>query len=203
MRFFYNLGIYFYLITLVFIGGSMIAFSFNWIETADIFSILEVVYSNNYNSHFILGLIGFLIIVLAISFAQILMGKLEKEKTIAFSNPSGQVTVALSAVEDLIKRLTAQIPEIKESRSDVRTVKKGILEVYVKIILRSETNIPDLTSNLQELIKNKLREILPLEEQVVIKIHVAKIISQEAKDFTQKEEKLPKNPAVPFRGYGR
>lgn len=203
MRFIYNLGVYFYLTALTFIGLFMIALAANLIQAQDITPILEIIYTNVYNSRIILSIGGGLLIVLAFSFAQILTGKIQGEKTIPFNNPAGQVTVSLSAVEDLIKRLASQVMEIKESRSSVRAVKKGLLEVYLRITLRSETNIPDLTSNLQDMIKRKLHEILPIEKEILVNIHVAKIISRENKEDDNKEDREFKSPTIPFQGYGQ
>ena len=78
--------------------------------------------------------------------------------------------------------------------------KKGFT-VNLRLDLRSETSIPDLTERLQELVKNKIREILRgIDEPIVVKIHVAKIVSAEEK---KKSDSAPKEPAIPFYGYGR
>ncbi|MFQ5681400.1 MAG: alkaline shock response membrane anchor protein AmaP [Candidatus Omnitrophota bacterium] len=202
MRFLYNLGIYFYVSVLTVLGLLLVALPLQLIRPNDIIAALDFVYGME-NSGIILVLAGVLLIILAFSFAQVLMGKMQKEKTIAFNNPSGQVTIALSAVEDLIKRLTAEMAEIKEARSDVIAGKKG-LEVDLRITLRSEANIPELTNSLQEGIKGKIQEILGLEEEITVKVHVGKIIAQEAaRDKQAKEEGgAASAPSIPFQGYG-
>ncbi len=202
MRLFYTIGVYFYVTVLTLLGILMISFAVHLIQPQDITATLDIIY-DTYNSRLIAGLAGILLILLTISFAQVLTGKMQKERTIAFNNPSGQVTIALSAVEDLIKRLTTEIPEIKESRSDVIASKKG-LEVELRIILRSETNIPDLTNSLQEMVKSKLQETLGLEETITVKVHVAKISLQETKTKEKKENtEVLRKPSIPFQGYGR
>ncbi|MDP1853880.1 MAG: alkaline shock response membrane anchor protein AmaP [Candidatus Omnitrophota bacterium] len=203
MRLFYTLGVYFYVTALTIFGLLMITLSFHWLEVRDIAAALDFLYNNTYNSRLILALAGILLIILTMFFAQILTGKLQKERTIAWNNPNGQVTIALTAVEDLIKRLTSTVGEIKESRSDVVAGKKGELNIDVRIILRSETNIQELTSNLQEMIKNKIQEILGLEEAITVRVHVAKIIPVDFKDKPLKEDSEFKKPTVPFQSYGR
>lgn len=203
MRFFYNLGVYFYVTVLTILGILMITLSLHWLEMRDITAALEVIYSNTYNSSFILGLAGALLIILTFFFAHLLTGKIQKEKTIAWNNPTGQVTIALSAVEDLIKRLIINIPEVKESRSDVIAGKKGELNADLRIILRSETNIQELTGNLQEMVKNKIQEILGLEGTITVRVHVAKIISHDTRDRAIKEDADFKKPTIPFQSYGR
>jgi len=80
--------------------------------------------------------------------------------------------------------------------------KKGII-VDMRIILRSEANIPELTSRLQEITKSKIQEILGLEEQVIIRIHVAKISHDERDSRKRKEFEKDDVSAIPFSGYGR
>lgn len=199
MRFFTVLGIIFYTTVSFLVGGAMIAFSFKWISPADLSSVIDFIIQPT-NSRIIFGLAGLLLILLSISFAQLILGKIQRERTIAFSNPLGEVTISLIAVEDLIKRLVSSIYEVKELRPDVIAGKKG-LEVDLRIILRAETNIPDLTMRLQDLIKNKIQETLGVEEPIVVKIHVAKIVSQEEKK--KKEERDFQNPTIPFHDYGK
>jgi uncharacterized alkaline shock family protein YloU len=168
------------------------------IELKDILNFLTETYNLPFYSRISLFLIGILLILFSISFVQSIFGKFQKEKTIAFTTSQGQVTISLSAVEDLIKRLTANIFEIRELRPDVIATKKG-LEVYLRVVLRSEANIPDLTMRVQELVRTKIQEILGIEEPISVKIHVAKITYLEEKK--KKEEEA--EPTIPFTGYGR
>jgi uncharacterized alkaline shock family protein YloU len=200
MRIFTVLGILFYAIVLILIGMILIIFSLNILAPNDIDNLLAYT-QLNMNSRIIVGLSGILLIVISFSFAQLILGRFQREKTIAFSTSSGEVTIALSAVEDLIKRLAGIIPEIKELRPDVIATKKGIL-VDIRVVLRSEANIPDLTARIQELVRSKIQEILGLEEQIIIKIHVVKISAIQETDKKRKEPDKDES-AIPFGGYGR
>ena len=200
MRIFTVLGILFYAVVLILIGMILIIFSVNLLQPQDINNLLAYI-QYNINSRIIVGLSGLLLIVISFSFAQLILGRFQRERTIAFTTASGEVTIALSAVEDLIKRLAGVLPEIKELRPDVIATKKGII-VDIRVVLKSEANIPDLTSRLQEITRSKIQEILGLEEQIIIKIHVVKIIS--VHDTDKKRKELEKEePTIPFSGYGR
>jgi uncharacterized alkaline shock family protein YloU len=199
MRLFIALGVFFYTVVFFLIGGLLIAFALDWLTVDDINRTVQYL-QLGFNARIITGLVGFLVIVINIFFAQLILGRIEKEKTIAFNTPTGQVTIALSAVEDLIKRLAQSFSEIKEMRPDVVASKRGV-EVNLRVVLQSEANIPDLTSHLQETIKTKIQEMLGIEEQISVKVHVAKIISYREK--RQKESTTEKEALPPFRGYGR
>lgn len=198
MRIFTVLGILFYAGILTLIGIILMIFSLNLLQPQDINNLL-VYLQYSYNSRIVIGLCGLLLILISFSFAQLILGRFQREKTIAFTTSSGEVTIALSAVEDLIKRLGGVIPEIRELRPDVIATKKGIL-VDLRVILRSEANIPELTVRLQEITRSKIQEVLGLEEQIIIKIHVAKIISVEEREKKRKEPEK-ETPTVPFSGY--
>jgi uncharacterized alkaline shock family protein YloU len=200
MRFFTVLGILFYASVIILIGLVMIVFSFNVLQPQDISNML-IFAQNTPNSKIVVGLFGLLLIVISFSFAQLILGRFQREKTIAFATSSGEVTIALSAVEDLIRRLANIMPEIKELRPDVIATKKGIL-VDLRVVLKSEANIPELTERLQNITRSRIQDVLGIEEQIIIRIHVTKIISQEEKEKRKKEIEK-EGPTIPFSGYTR
>lgn len=199
------LGILFYTAVLVIIGLKMImvslAFSFDFLrpQTMTYINNALAFLQNNSNARIILGLSGFLLILVSISLAQVILGKFQREKTIAFKTASGEVTIALTAVEDLIRRITYLIPDVKELRPDVRAHKKG-LTVDLRVVLSSEANIPGLTERIEEITKTKMQEVLGLEEKVVVNTHIVKIISAQDKDKRKKDDI---QPTIPFSGYGK
>ena len=134
MRIFTVLGVFFYTVVSVLVGLSLILFSLNLLLPQTIDNLLFYTQSNS-NSRIIIGLIGILLILVSFSFAQIILGRFQRERTIAFTTSSGEVTIALSAIEDFIKRLGGFIPEIKELRPDDVATKKGIV-VDLRVILK-------------------------------------------------------------------
>lgn len=201
MRFFTVLGIVFYAAMIIVIGLALIVFALNLFLPADINNVL-IFAQSSHNSRVIIGLSGILLILISFSFAQIILGKFQREKTIAFTTASGQVTISLSAVEDLIRRLAGIIPEVKELRPNVVANKKGII-VEMRVVLRSEANIPELTSRLQDMTKSKIQEVLGVDEQIIIRIHVAKIAHDEKDNRRRKDFEKEDRSSIPFSGYGR
>ena len=202
------LGILFYATVLTLIGLTLIFLpiglsfeGFHSLSVARISGTLTYLETSVY-ARIIMLLCGVILILLTFSFAQLILGRFQREKNIAFNTASGEVTVALSAVEDLIRRLAGVIPEIKELRPDVRATKKGSLIVDLRAVLKSEANLPELTTRLQDMARSKIQEVLGVEEQIIIKIHVAKIISGEEKDRRRKEPEK-EEPAIPFGRYTR
>ncbi len=201
MKFFTVLGTIFYAAMIIVIGFALIAFALNLFVPADINNLLTFAQSSN-NSRIVIGLSGLLLILISFSFAQAILGKIQRERTIAFATSSGQVTISLSAVEDLIRRLAGIIPEVKELRPYVVANKKGIV-VEMRVVLRSEANIPDLTSRLQDITKSRIQEVLGVDEQIIIRIHVAKIVHDDKDNRKRKDFEKDERSGIPFSGYGR
>lgn len=199
MRFFTVLGIVFYSVVIMVIGLALIVFALNLLLPVDINSLL-IFAQSSHNSRLVIGLSGLLLILISFSFAQVILGKFQREKTIAFATSVGQVTISLSAVEDLIRRLAGIIPEVKELRPNVVANKKGII-VEMRVVLRSEANIPELTSRLQDITKSKIQEVLGVDEQIIIRIHVAKIAHDEKDNRRKKDFEKEERSTIPFSGY--
>ena len=189
----------FFLYTLLFllVGTFLIIFSLHLIPLEEIATVMEYIYHAN-NLRLITGSLGALLIVISISAAQIMVGRIQRERTIAFTNPEGQVTISLAAIEDFIKRLTNQISEIKELKPTVLAGKKGV-EISNRVALWSDTNIPEATEKIQMLIKSRIAEMLGIEETIKVSVHIVKIAHRE--EMVRKKEEVGTEPEVPFRGY--
>ncbi len=200
MRILTILGVIFYASVLILVGTIIIAFSLNFLQIQDINNLL-VYLQASFNTRAVLSLSGVLLILISFSFANLILGRFQREKTIAFNTPAGPVTIALSAVEDLIKRMGHIIPQIKELRPNV-VAKKNKIEADLRVILKSEANIPELTSQLQEITRVKIQEVLGVEEQIIIRIHIAKIAASEEREKKRKDFGKDE-PAIPFGSFGR
>lgn len=199
MKFFTNVALLFYVATISLMSSLVILFVSHSFVLEDVYHYLSIIYED-LQSRMMVGAVGCFLIFLSFLFARIISGARQKERAIAFDNPSGRVTVSLAAVEDLVKRLVYRLSEIKEVRSHIIATKKGI-EVESRLVLRADVNIPELTARLQELIKNKIQEILGVEEAIIVRIHVVKIASEEVRSKRDSKEEVLEKPAVPYSGY--
>ena len=194
-----------FLCTLVFvvIGTLLVAFSFDLFTLQDLTEFLRQTLQVEDVRLIIAGL-GLFLVIASIFIAQITLGRMQREKTIAFDNPDGQVTVSLAAIEDFVKRLSSSISEIRDLRSDVVAGKTGI-EINARISLWADVNIPETTENIQTIIKNRVQVMLGIEEPIIVRVHVGKIVQKEKKRPKKKGKEEPEE-AAPFRGsieYGK
>jgi uncharacterized alkaline shock family protein YloU len=189
---------FFYTLVFLGVGCGLIALSFNIITLEEITNAIEYTYALP-NIRVVMGAIGSLLIIYSLMAVQIALGNLQREKTIAFENPSGRVTISLSAIEEFIRRTATHISEIKELRADVTASKKGI-NVTNKIVVYSDANIPDTTERVQNILKNKIQEMLGIEEPINIKVHITKIITKESKETKSSKIEKSEEKKVLFKG---
>lgn len=177
MRLISGLTLFFYTIMFLFIGGLFIVVSLNLLAQETVMDTVNTIYATP-NIRLVLGITGILLIFINILVVQLAMGKLQREKTIAFENPDGQVTISLSAIEDFIKRALKQLPEVKDLRPNVRASKKGI-SIVNRVTLFSDVNIPEMTEKIQNIVKTRVQDMLGVEEPITIRVHVVKIVHKD------------------------
>ncbi len=142
---------------------------------------------------------GALIILLWLHYTQKQFEKLRREKTIVFEKPLGEVTITLNALEDVVKKTLCELSEIREIKPQIIASKKGIT-VALRTMLSSDVNIPEITSRIQMLVKDKLQQMLDIEEDILVRIDIKKILSTDQKKVT-KEEENEKKPPIPYREF--
>jgi len=126
-----------------------------------------------------------------------------RDRIIAFDNPSGRVSVSLIALEDMIKRSVHSLKEVKELKSTIRVAKKG-LQVKLRLNLRSDVNIPNVTSKVQDLVTKKVQDTIGIDEPVNVSIYVGKILGEPVnrkKDQNEPPDDTSSLPNIPFQGY--
>lgn len=199
MRIFSGFTMFFYTVVFLVLGCIFIALAFKIIPLNDVMLYLEYIYGT-FNVRLSIGLVGTLLILYSIVAVQVAMGTIEREKTIAFENPHGTVSISLSAIEDFIRKTAAQIHEIREVRPNVAATKKGI-NIVLKVSIHSDANIPYATEKMQDVIKNKIQEMLGIEEPINLKVHISKIVAREGKHQQERpEDKKPMFKGIEYGG---
>lgn len=202
MNFFKRIAVLFYVTMVLFLGSFAFLFVLHYIDVRSVHQLLAMIYYDE-TLRIIFAISAGVLLLLNYVFYQAFTVSSHKGGTIAFDNPSGRVNISLVAIEDLIKRVIIQTPEVREVKSKISVSKKG-LQIKTTLILRAEGSIPEVTSRVQELIKKKVQEAIGLDEPIDVSIFVGKILTDQGREKRQaKKEKEPKDPEqnVPFQGY--
>jgi len=192
-----RIAIIFYIFIIWTTGFSVMLFVAHVLDLQTIQRMLMTVYADD-QSRAIAGICAGGIMLMSFILARLIYGRRQMERTIAFENSTGGVTVSLTALEDLIKRLIVQMPEVKEIRPYMIATRKG-LEVDIKLVLRHEVNIPELTSRFQDLVHRKIEEAVGMEGKINVRVHVTKISLDDIKSKGKDEFQIPAQ--APFHGY--
>jgi len=199
-----RLAVLVYATSFLFLGCLIGLFALRFIPLLEVIQTLSAFYTDN-QLRLILGISACIILTINYIFSRSISGEEQKGKVIAFDNPSGRVSVSLNALEDLVRRVIARVQEVKDVRCSITASKKK-LSVNARLVLNSEVNIPEMTSQLQELVKNRIQDTIGIEEIVVVRIHVVKMIPAPTK-VKKKEKKevdgssVETETSVPFQGY--
>ena len=187
-----------YMTLFILMGLGLMAFALNWLPVEGAVFWLQAAYQQQ-NLRLACLLTGAGLVLLNWMIAQLTLAKVQRQKTIAFENPDGQVTVSLSAIEDFVRRSAKELAEVKELRSDV-VAGKGKILVRARVTLWSEAHIPEVTERVQSLVKSRVQEMLSgIEEPVTVLVHVAGIAHREGGDSpsSRRDERI----SPPFRGF--
>ena len=206
MRLITKIALLFYSVVIFFLVTFAMGLALHLIPVRDVTLIAQIIYEDH-QLRIITGLIAVLIFFMNILFNRAIAGKEFREKNIAFDNPTGRVTVSLTAMEDLIRQVLCRMKEVKDVRGvRIKASKRG-LEARINLALYSDVSIPEITSQLQDIAKRKILDTIGLEETVIVRIDVTRIALEEKKGSRPGDKKIKTGgvdefPAsVPFQGY--
>jgi uncharacterized alkaline shock family protein YloU len=194
MKLFNALVLIFYTLLILLMGVVFISVSLGIITMENVSEVVSLFY-NDANLRLSLGISGLLLIIIGLGVVQLALTKIQREKTIAFDSPHGQVSISLAAIEDFIRRLFRMSPDIKELRPVCIATRKGI-EILNKVALWQDAKIPEVTERIQSTIKFRLKQILGIEESIIVKVHVVKILP---KDIHKSKETKETEIEVPYQ----
>jgi len=131
------------------------------------------------------GILG-MIIGLAFLSAQYLATK--KEDCISFDSPDGEVIIAVSAIEDFVKRVTKSFWEVKDATPTIEPRDDGVA-VELKVVLWDDKNVQSTTAKVQKTIKNQIQDFFGLANVHQVKVFVMRTVSREAAPEKEAAEK--------------
>ncbi len=175
----------FSIIVLVALGVYLLAFVLGEAPADQAYGFLRVLEGKRA----LVGGAGLVFLALGCLLIVLTLRRFSREPSMAFQNPEGEVRVTFGAIEDFIKRLGGKLMEVREMHPQVLATREG-LEIYNRIILEPNTNIPEATSRIQEMIKKYVEDVLGIKDILAIKVLVVKIAPEETRKGKRKEEEL-------------
>ena len=92
---------------------------------------------------------------------------LKDKQGILLANDNGKLMISKETIEDLVQAVTKQYKMAKEVTSRVELDKENNVNIFVNLVVGSDTVIKDLSADLQDKIKTKVKETTDLEVKEV------------------------------------
>ncbi len=167
--------------TLIFavVGWLLVWLALDPSNPRELHAVLSVV-AGSMRWRWTVGIVGIVAVLFSFVVIHLVFGRIQRQRTIAFENADGPVTVSLSAIEDFIRRLTIRLPEVKELKPDVLARKKQI-NIFLRATLWSDANIPQASERIQTLVRSRVHSMLGIEEPINVSVHIRKIVAREEK----------------------
>ncbi|MGB6370196.1 MAG: alkaline shock response membrane anchor protein AmaP [Atribacterota bacterium] len=177
---FNNLIFVLFLVVTVFVSGIFLALSLRLFSLESFFFKTNyLIYSNLFNQ-IILGLVGALLIFLAIYLiwqkTQIDKGDLSVVQKTSF----GEIKISIGSIKRLALKVIKGMTEITEIRPEVKILKSGGINIDLHLSVKQDVNIPELSEKVQRKVKEYLLETSGIGAKE-IKIHIDKIFYEDKK----------------------
>ena len=142
---------------------------FGWIDIDVVQNLVKDLILYGTSSKIILGVsIVFILLSLrCIFFDPTSKQDLKDKQGILLANDNGKLMISKETIEDLVQAVTKQYKMAKEVTSRVELDKENNVNIFVNLVVGSDTVIKDLSADLQDKIKTKVKETTDLEVKEV------------------------------------
>ena len=131
---------------------------FGWIDIDVVQNLVKDLILYGTSSKIILGIsIVFILLSLrCIFFDPTSKQDLKDKQGILLANDNGKLMISKETIEDLVQAVTKQYKMAKEVTSRVELDKENNVNIFVNLVVGSDTVIKDLSADLQDKIKTKV-----------------------------------------------
>ena len=145
------------------------AIIFRWLDISVIQTLTKNLLLYGTSSKVILGIsiVFILLSIRCIFFDPTSKQELKDKQGNLLANDNGKLMISKETIEDLVEAVTKQYKMAKEVNSRVELDKENNVNIFVNLVVGSDTVIKDLSADLQEKIKNKVKETTDLEVKEV------------------------------------
>lgn len=142
---------------------------FGWLDIDIVQSLIRTLIISETSSKIILGvsIVFILLSIRCIFFDPISKQELKDKQGVLLKNDNGKLMISKETIENLVEAVTKEYKMAKEVTSKVELDKENNVNIFVNLIIGADTVIKDLSLDLQNKIKNKIKETTDLEVKEV------------------------------------
>lgn len=126
-----------------------------------------------------------LLFLMEMEFLILKIRRKRKSRYITFEQSTGRVSLSVQAIEDFILKVSKGFPEIIRIVPKVAAFKNEI-KITLKISLLSGHNVANFAEQFKKNIKSQIQNILGLEKDVKVQVHVVEVNEDKVEVFRDK-----------------
>lgn len=159
---------------------------FGWLDTNVVANLAKALLIGETSSRIILGVsVVFILLSIRCIFFDPTSKQEQKDKQgVLLANDNGKLMISKETIENLVEAVTKEYKEAKDVSSRVELDKNNNVNIYVNLVVGSETIIKDLTVDLQNKIKEKVKQSADLEVKEV-NITIKKAVQEKQRKIEQ------------------
>ena len=160
---------------------------FKWIDVDIVLSLVKNLIVSEPSSKIILGvsIVFILLSIRCIFFDPTSKQNLKDKQGVLLENENGKLMISKETIENLVEAVTNEYKTAKEVSSRVEIDKENNVNIFVNLIVGADFVIKDLSVDLQEKIKSRVKETTDLDVKEV-NIMIKRAIQEKQK--TEKEQ---------------
>lgn len=161
---------------------------FGWLDINIVLNLVKSLLIAETSSKIILGvsIVFILLSIRCIFFDPASKQELKEKQGVLLANDNGKLMISKETIENLVEAVTKEYKNAKDVSSRVELDKENNVNIFVSLVVGSDTIIKELSADLQNKIKTKVKETTDLEVKEV-NISVKKAI-QEKQPKVEKEQ---------------
>jgi len=103
-------------------------------------------------------------------------------RTISFESEGGTVSISVNAVCDFIRKLASEFEAVKDIDPKLRA-EKDMVSIDLNLKVRTGTRVPELSTLLQERVRESIRDGLGIVDIREIKVNISEIVGKPPPPF--------------------
>lgn len=148
------------------LGSLMIIVSVRLLAFEDAILKVQEIYQDPWRSVQV-GIVGLVFIILGLAFSKILVKSGRPNEALIFQSESGPMVVSAETLENAALKAVKHLTLIKKARVKVDIVGKDV-EIKIRLILWSGAQVPELLTELQQEVQDRVKRLLGAENQLKI-----------------------------------
>lgn len=142
---------------------------FGWLDIEIVGNLVKTLIIGETSSKIILGvsIVFILVSIRCIFFDPTSKQELKDKQGVLLANDNGKLMISKDTIQDIVESVTKECRQAKEVSSKVELDKENNVNILVNVVVSSDTIIKDLTIDIQNKIKNKVKQTTDLEVKEV------------------------------------